>query len=170
MFKFLLSIKFLILGLSVAAQSLYKEGDVMQNFSAPNILNHSIASADLGKLKSDITILDFFGTWCVPCIKALPELEKLQQKFPGKLQVLLISIEDKARLDKFLKARPPFAFPIIMDKDAPITSLFNPPSYPYTVVMNAQNKIIAITEAASITENQINLWLKGEVFLIRAGL
>ena len=55
-----------------------------------------------------------------------------------------------------------------MDKDAPITSLFNPPSYPYTVVMNAQNKIIAITEAASITENQINLWLKGEVTTTKA--
>ena len=163
MFKFLLSIPFVLLSAGIAAQGVYKQADVIKNFTAPNILNHTVASADLNKVKSEITILDFFGTWCVPCIKALPELEKLQQKFPGKLQVLLISIEDKARLDKFLKARPSFAFPIIVDKDAPITSLFNPPSYPYTVVMNGENKIIAITDAASITEVDVQKWMKGDV-------
>jgi len=163
MFKLLLSIKFVLIGMGVFAQDVYKEGDVIKNFSAPSILNHTAASADLVQLKSDITILDFFGTWCVPCIKALPELDKLKQKFPGKLQVLLISIEEQARLDKFLKARPGFTFPVIVDKETAITSLFNPPSYPYTVVMNARNKIIAITDAASITETDINKWLQGDV-------
>ena len=163
MFKLLLSIKLVLIGMGVFAQGVYKEGDIIKNFLAPNILNHTVASADLAKLKSDITILDFFGTWCVPCIKALPKLDKLKQKFPGKLQVLLISIEEQARLDKFLKARPGFTFPVMVDNETAITSLFNPPSYPYTVVMNGQNKIIAITDAASITETDINKWLQGDV-------
>ncbi len=165
MFKPLVSILLVISSMYASSQGIYKQGDVINNFSASNILNHTTASADLAKLKSDITILDFFGTWCVPCIKALPELDKLKQKFPGKLQVLLISIEEQARLDKFLKARPGFTFPIIADKETAITGLFNPPSYPYTVVMNNSNKIVAITDAASITESDINKWLQGDVVI-----
>lgn len=148
--------------LKVSAQKAYAPGDVVKDFTANKILNYKSSSARLQNLKAEITLLDFFGTWCVPCIKALPHLKALQQKFPGKLEILLISIEEQARLDKFLKARQPFPFPLIVDTDNSITSLFNPPSYPYTVVMDEKNKIITIADAANITEADVQGWLAGK--------
>jgi len=163
MFKILISLYFSLVGFYVTAQKVYKQGDVISNFSAKNILNHTVTSSDLNRLKSEITILDFFGTWCVPCIKALPELLTLEQKFAGKIEVVLISVEEQARLEKFLKARQGFSFPIIVDTENAITASFNPPSYPYTVVINKDNKIIAITDAASITEATVNEWMIGKI-------
>ena len=158
--KFVIVILFSCTNCIASAQDIYGNGDFIKNFTSKKLLNYTSSISDLNTLKSKVTILDFFGTWCVPCIKALPALSGLQKKFAGKLQVLLISVEEQARLDNFIKKRPEFTFPVVVDTDKAITSLFNPPSYPYTVVMNDKNKIISITDAASITENMVTDWLK----------
>ena len=46
-------------------------------------------------------IVNFWATWCAPCIKELPHFEKLQQeKRREKLKVLLVSVDFKSRLEK----------------------------------------------------------------------
>ena len=55
-------------------------------------------------------IINFWATWCAPCIKELPHFEKLQQdKQKEKLKVLLVSVDFKNRLEKsvipFVKKR-----------------------------------------------------------------
>ena len=141
------------------SQGPYRSGDQVKNFPVNKLLNQKNIAKDLDGLKGQITILDFFGTWCVPCIKALPELTSLQQKFDGKLKVLLISTEDEQRLNKFVNARSGFPFPLIVDENNNISNAFQPPSFPYTVILDAENKIIAITEAGLITETMVNNWL-----------
>ncbi|MFX5705810.1 thioredoxin domain-containing protein, partial [Acinetobacter baumannii] len=34
-----------------------------------------------------LTVIDFFGTWCAPCIKALPHLQELKQKFNDSITI-----------------------------------------------------------------------------------
>ena len=55
-------------------------------------------------------VVNFWATWCAPCIKELPHFEKLQQeKKNDKLKVLLVSVDFKNRLEKsvvpFVKKR-----------------------------------------------------------------
>lgn len=55
-------------------------------------------------------LVNFWATWCAPCIKELPHFEKLQQdKQKEKLKVLLVSVDFKSRLEKsvvpFVKKR-----------------------------------------------------------------
>lgn len=152
----------IILLLSISfcdAQSAYKQGDVINNFSAAIILNNTSKTGTLNDLKKEITIIDFFGTWCVPCIKALPILHEIQKKYPATIAVVLMSIEKEAQLKKFIAGRNDITFPVIADVNSSISNLFQPPSYPYTVVINSGNKIIAVTEAADITDDKIKKWL-----------
>ncbi len=141
------------------AQQPYHKGDVVANFTAAKILNHTSLSGDFKSLQKKITIVDFFGTWCAPCIRALPNLTSLQQKHPAEVAVVLISIEKEAQLKKFISSRQGFAFPVIVDENSSISNLFQPPSYPYTVVINGSNQVIAITEASGITDDLIAQWL-----------
>ena len=147
-----LTFLFTLFYLNCQAQDAYKQRDMVPNLPVSQILNYSDASSTLSKLKADITIIDFFGTWCAPCIKALPELKNYKEKFKGNLQVLLVSIEDKNKLTKFISSRQPFAFPMIVDTDNTFTNAFKPPSYPYTIVLDKNLKILLIANAADLTE------------------
>lgn len=155
-------IPFIFSAILVSAQSGYKTGDAVQNFPINKILNQEKAATNFNSLQNELTIVDFFGTWCVPCIKAIPQLVKIQEEFKDKLTVVLVSNEEEARLQKFLAARKDFAFPIVSDEDNSITNLFQPPAYPYTVILK-DGKIIAITEAEKITEEAVANWMKGEM-------
>lgn len=55
--------------------------------------------------KNDTTyIVNFWATWCKPCVKELPYFEELQEKYKGeKVQVVLVSLDFKRQLEKKLK-------------------------------------------------------------------
>lgn len=157
--RLIFSFFFLFMCLVSYADIPYKKGDVIENFEAKKILNSSISSGSFNSFKKNITIIDFFGTWCIPCVRALPVLDNLEKKYAAQLSVVLISVEKQEQLNKFLGARKNLSFPIIIDGDNTITNLFQPPSFPYTIVVDNNNQIIAITEASAITDEKIKLWL-----------
>jgi len=64
----------LLMQVQSSGQQPYRLYDNIKATNIPVVLNHSSLPASLQQLYGDITILDFFGTWCVPCIKALPHL------------------------------------------------------------------------------------------------
>jgi thiol-disulfide isomerase/thioredoxin len=141
------------------AQGGYRVGETVQNFQAPAILNYTTNASSFNGLKNKLTILDFFGTWCVPCRKALPGLIKLQQKHKDALSVVLISVEEEGKLQSFLEKQKGLPFPVVVDGGEKITSLFQPPSLPYTVIVNEGGEVLAITEAGEITGEKMMQWL-----------
>ena len=133
-------------------------GDRIKDFPVPIILNYPDASSTFNQLAKDITIIDFFGTWCVPCRKALPGLSAIQQKYKDKLQVVLISVEEQSKLEKFIGSQPNFQFPLIADSKSNISNQFNPPAYPYTLIVNKNGTIIASPAYEEITDAAIQAW------------
>ena len=52
-------------------------------------------SVDLAKLRGRVVVLNFWATWCLPCIQELPSLTAMQRQLP-QVQVATISIDDDA--------------------------------------------------------------------------
>ena len=151
---------YVLLVMTAAAQGGYGTGDVVKDFPLKKILNHSSATSSFSELKQKLTIVDFFGTWCVPCIKALPHLAEIKQKYSDQVQIILVSIEEEEKLKKFIATRKNFSFPLVVDEDNSITTLFQPPSYPHTAILNEEGEIIAtITDAAQINDAAITGWI-----------
>lgn len=53
-------------------------------------------------------VLSFWATWCKPCLRELPHLEKLQKKYDGRVSVLAINIDETRSVNKvrpFLKSK-----------------------------------------------------------------
>ncbi len=142
------------------SQKVYVTGDKVNDFAVGTVLNDKTQAVHFRQLQGELTVLDFFGTWCAPCIKAIPHLEELQKQFAGKLSVVLVSTETRGILSDFIMKRPGFPFPLIIDTDQSVTALFQPPSYPYTIVLNKAGVIIAVSNAAALTENAVQGWLE----------
>ena len=134
------------------SQTGYKTGDIAGDLKIAKLLNYSSTSSSLNKIHSNITIIDFFGTWCAPCVKALPELQACKNKFKEDVSILLVSTEAENKLTKFISSRQLFTFPVVVDEDNLFTNNFKPPSYPYTVVLDKNLKVLSVTNAADLSE------------------
>lgn len=158
--KKLLLIPLLYLSIITNAQKGYQAGDIVNDLPIKKLLNSTAASSSLANLRSTITIIDFFGTWCAPCLRALPELEAYKKRFSKDISILLVSIEAESKLVKFIGNKQPFAFPMLVDEDKVFTDAFKPPSYPYTVVLDKDLKVLSITNAADLSESMLEKFIE----------
>ncbi|HEU0208620.1 MAG TPA: TlpA disulfide reductase family protein [Candidatus Udaeobacter sp.] len=60
---------------------------------------------DLAKLRGKVTLIDFWATWCGPCVASLPELKRIYEECHSRgLEIIGISYDfDRARLEDFVR-------------------------------------------------------------------
>ena len=156
---FAIAISLLFSSLAMS-QSGYKVNDVTKNFQVNKILNYSASSSTFQQLNDKLLVVDFFGTWCIPCIRALPKLSALQEKYKGQINIVLVSDEPEEKLIAFIGKQKGFALPVIVDEQAIFTKLFQPPAYPYTAIVGKNGKVLAISAQEEMNEISIDKWLK----------
>ena len=88
-------------------------------------------------------LLNFWATWCVPCLKEMPDLEKAYQQMGSKkLIVLAVGMgEDKSSISKFAEKHG-FTFPMVADTSLEIARLYGVENIPITYLINPEGVII----------------------------
>ena len=95
----------------------------------------------LESLKGKVVVLDFWATWCGPCVKSLPGVKKVIDGYPES-SVTLITVnqnESKAKIESFLKTRK-LDLKVALD-EGKISDAFNVEAIPQTVIIDAEGKI-----------------------------
>ena len=91
-----------------------------------------------------VIVLDFWATWCGPCIKGLKQLQALHERYPGLLAAA-VSIDDgqsQARVSQYVQGRG-FTFTVLLDPDSNVLRLFNPAvGVPTTVVIDRRGEVV----------------------------
>jgi thiol-disulfide isomerase/thioredoxin len=158
--KLIFLVIFVLAGTTLLAQRSYAVNDMTKDFPVEKIINSPTASSSFQNLNDRLVVIDFFGTWCVPCVRALPKLSALQEKYQDTLRIFLVSNETETRLSNFISKQNDFKLPVVVDEKEMFTKYFQPPSYPYTVIVGKNGKVIAIPSQDEMTEDNINKWLK----------
>ncbi|GMQ81464.1 MAG: hypothetical protein BMS9Abin05_0896 [Rhodothermia bacterium] len=83
----------------------------------------------LSDFRGSVVLVNFWATWCVPCLKEIPDLNKLQEKYRDQgLVIVSISYEEKDLLLEFEKKLPmattKMRFPDLTDLPSPFTGAF----------------------------------------------
>lgn len=92
--------------------------------------------------KGKITIINFWATWCPPCVQEIPSLNRLKNKMKN-YPFELISInyaEDRKTILEFMKEIN-VEFPVLLDKDGTFARKWNVITYPSTFVIDKNGKI-----------------------------
>jgi cytochrome c biogenesis protein CcmG, thiol:disulfide interchange protein DsbE len=99
-------------------------------------------TVNLHDLHGQVIVLNFWATWCAPCVEEMPSLEQLQERFKGKgITVLAVSIDDDGNAyHQFLKDHKVDML-TVRDESKHSSILYGTFKYPETYVID-RNGII----------------------------
>ncbi|MBI1927473.1 TlpA family protein disulfide reductase [Candidatus Poribacteria bacterium] len=128
-------------------------------FKARNLVDNK--DLDLAKLNGHVLIVDFWATWCPPCVKEIPDFIELYKQYKDKqLTILGISVDANQKdVEKFI-AEKNIPYPIIMVNEeirAAFEKALGKPirGVPTTLIFDREGKIVSVHEG----------YTKKEVFL-----
>lgn len=103
----------------------------------------------LSDYKGEGVFLNFWGTWCPPCKREMPDMEEQYQAFKDKgVHVLSVNSGESNLKVKTFRDQYGLSFPIVIDKAKDIRELYNIQPLPTTFLIDKDGKIqkIIITE------------------------
>jgi cytochrome c biogenesis protein CcmG, thiol:disulfide interchange protein DsbE len=113
-------------------------GQIAPEISAVSWINLK-APAALAKLRGKVVVVEFWATWCGPCVEGIPHLNELQRKYAGKdVQVLSLVEEGHETMDRFLKRRT-VEYPIGLESGS--LKAYGVSSIPHAFVVDKTGKI-----------------------------
>ncbi len=96
----------------------------------------------LSDLKGKVVIVNFWATWCPPCVKEIPDLQELYERFKGQgLVVLGIADDDPDTLKKFVAERK-VPYPVLPDVDRKVNTAFDLAGLPVSLVYDREGRLI----------------------------
>ena len=147
-----------------------KVGDAPPLLTATGLLQAPPAAVvDAASLRGSVVVVEFWATWCGPCVAAIPHLNELADRFKDKpVRFIALTAEDAATVEPFLKKRPIHAW-IALDTNRAMNKAFAVTGIPHTVVLDAGGKIAAITYPTQLTAQHLNDLLAGKTISLSDG-
>ncbi len=123
-------------------------GSNAQDFTARDVDGNTFHLSDhIGK---EVILIDFWATWCQPCLAEMPHLRKMYDDYKSKgFLVVAVSMdgpETIADVPAFAK-RNQMNFTVLLDEDSSIASIYNPrKSAPLSTIIDKGGHVAAVRE------------------------
>jgi len=135
-----------------------------QNFASERAPSFSLKDTEGELVRLDdfiankVVLLDFWSTWCKPCRKSMPKLEKLYQEFKDKGFVVIGINEDGPRS---LSKVQPFAhsmgltYPILLDENREVARKYKIAGFPTAILIKAGEIVLRVNGYRPGDENHL---------------
>ena len=113
----------------------------------------------LNDYKGKVVVLNFWATWCAPCLEEMPTFEKLYRRYRSQgLTVLAVSLDkgNSEKVKKFNDANN-FTFPVLLDSEGIAEKLYPSFTIPFTYVIDKKGRVAARVDG-------VKNWATNETF------
>lgn len=100
---------------------------------------------ELSSLRGKYVIIDFWGTWCMPCISGMPRLQEYLAKYSEKMEIVGVAQEsdEGQRWRTFLDNNKPYQWhQVLSRKDEDYITKFNVAGFPTKIIVDPEGKIV----------------------------
>ena len=108
------------------------------NFELPDAAGHTVS---LREQKGHPVLVNFWATWCPPCVEEVPSLEAMAANIEGTdLRILAVSVDDDwAAIRKFFVKGTKIG--VLLDKDHTVPKTFGTTQYPETYFVDSAGQV-----------------------------
>jgi peroxiredoxin len=121
-----------------------KVSATLTGYTAPNITLSDTdgVTISLSSLKGSVVVLDFWATWCSPCVRSLPKLNQLwnDNRAAGMKVFAVNEGEPKNTITNFITSNH-YTLPVLMDTDGVAGDAFKVGGIPQTVIIGKDGSI-----------------------------
>jgi thiol-disulfide isomerase/thioredoxin len=138
-------------------------GERVPQLSFSNVINHKLSTLRFSDYSGKVLVLDFWSTFCAPCIEAFPKYDSLQKMYGDKLQVILVTYEDHALIKKLWAKHPStknLSLPCITG-DTALHKLFDVTLVPQIVWVDKAGTVAAYTDGDYLNKQKIQDIIEG---------
>lgn len=135
-------------------------GEQVPNVTFSILSPNGTTDISMESLRGKVVILEFWATFCGPCIPAMDHLAEIQKKFPSDLVVIAVTDESRQKVVNFLNKRPS-SLRMGLDHTGELNRLFYHQFMPHTILIGPDGIIKAITSPDEITEDIIYITKSG---------
>lgn len=143
-----------------------KVGDKVPDIVFDDLVNYKSFNAKLSDFKGKSILIDFWATWCAPCVSNFYILNRAQEVYNDKLQIILITQDYKDLVTEFFKSRTGLYIPSEVinpdDRNNVINKLFPRTSIPHYIWIDKDGYIIGITGSEQANEDNLRKFAEGE--------
>ena len=115
-------------------------GSESPDFSATDLRGRQVVLSEFRDRK--VVVVDFWATWCGPCLMAMPALQEVYDEFEGReVEILAVNLgEDSERVRRFVE-RNNYTFRVVVDRNQAIGKRFGVSAIPALVVVGTDGRI-----------------------------
>ena len=143
---------------SVTAEevSLLKVGDAAPDFTLVDLEGEQ---HQLSEYKGQGVFLNFWGTWCKPCAKEMPAMDRQYEVYKEQgVHVLAVNIAQSDFEVQSFADQYDLSFPVVIDKSKSVMSAYNINPLPTTILVNPEGKVEKII-TGEMTEQDIESYM-----------
>ena len=135
-------------------EEISKEGKKPQDFTIETNYNTKFT---LYENSGKPTLINFFATWCGPCVEEMPAFEMLKEEYGDQINLIVVDCaEDRSIVDKFIQDNN-YTFQVGYD-NGDISEAYGITGIPFTLVLNKNNEILKTFTGSRGVEAQYNVY------------